>query len=115
MSAFVKAAATALQQQPIVNAVIEGNEIVYRDFVDISVAVSAPSGLVVPVLRNVQTMNFAQIEKSIADYGKKVRIRRNFRILTNFAEKYRPRTASLQWRTWQEELLLFLTVAFLVR
>jgi len=73
MSAFVKAAATALQQQPIVNAVIEGNEIVYRDFVDISVAVSAPTGLVVPVLRNVQTMNFAQIEKSIADYGKKAK------------------------------------------
>lgn len=52
MSGFVKASAIALQQQPIVNAVIDGKDIVYRDFVDISVAVSTPKGLVVPVLRN---------------------------------------------------------------
>lgn len=52
MSGFVKAATNALKNQPVVNAVIDGNEMVYRDFVDISVAVSTPKGLVVPVLRN---------------------------------------------------------------
>ena len=52
MSAFVRAATAALQEQPIVNAVIDGTDIVYRDFVDISVAVATPTGLVVPVLRN---------------------------------------------------------------
>merc|ERR1712213_209001 len=54
MSAFVKASAYALTKQPTVNAVIEGQETVYRDFVDISVAVATPKGLVVPVLRNVE-------------------------------------------------------------
>ena len=52
MSGFVKASAIALKEQPVVNAVIEGGDMVYRDFIDISVAVSAPKGLVVPVLRN---------------------------------------------------------------
>jgi 2-oxoglutarate dehydrogenase E2 component (dihydrolipoamide succinyltransferase) len=52
VSAFVKAATAAINEQPIVNAVIDGNDIVYRDFVDISVAVATPSGLVVPVIRN---------------------------------------------------------------
>lgn len=52
MSGFVKAATLALQDQPVVNAVIDGKDMVYRDFVDMSVAVSTPSGLVVPVLRN---------------------------------------------------------------
>ena len=52
MSAFVKAATTALKEQPIVNAVIDGNDLVYRDFVDISVAVATPTGLMVPVIRN---------------------------------------------------------------
>lgn len=52
MSAFVKASVAALQEQPVVNAVIDGNDMVYRDFIDISVAVSTPSGLVVPALRN---------------------------------------------------------------
>ena len=52
MSGFVKAATLALKDQPVVNAVIDGKDMVYRDFVDISVAVSAPKGLVVPVLRN---------------------------------------------------------------
>jgi 2-oxoglutarate dehydrogenase E2 component (dihydrolipoamide succinyltransferase) len=63
MSAFVKASAAALKEQPIVNAVIDKNEIVYRDFVDISVAVSTPTGLVVPVLRNCQSMGYADVEK----------------------------------------------------
>lgn len=75
MSAFVKAAAFALHDQPAVNAVIDDSakEIVYRDYVDISVAVSTPRGLVVPVLRNVETMNFADIERTIAELGEKAR------------------------------------------
>ncbi|XP_055542895.1 dihydrolipoyllysine-residue succinyltransferase component of 2-oxoglutarate dehydrogenase complex, mitochondrial isoform X2 [Wyeomyia smithii] len=73
MSAFCKAAAYALQDQPVVNAVIEENEIVYRDYVDISVAVASPKGLVVPVLRNVEGMNFADIELSIAGLADKAK------------------------------------------
>ncbi|XP_030069590.1 dihydrolipoyllysine-residue succinyltransferase component of 2-oxoglutarate dehydrogenase complex, mitochondrial [Microcaecilia unicolor] len=75
MSAFVKAAAFALQEQPIVNAVIDDatKEIVYRDYIDVSVAVSTPRGLVVPVLRNVETMNFADIERTINELGEKAR------------------------------------------
>lgn len=65
MSAFVRAATTALIDQPVVNAVIDGNDLVYRDFVDISVAVATPSGLVVPVIRNCQERGFASIEKVI--------------------------------------------------
>ncbi|XP_056150531.1 dihydrolipoyllysine-residue succinyltransferase component of 2-oxoglutarate dehydrogenase complex, mitochondrial-like [Lampris incognitus] len=75
MSAFVKAAAHALTDQPAVNAVIDDTtkEIVYRDYVDISVAVATPKGLVVPVIRNVETMNFADIEKTINALGEKAR------------------------------------------
>lgn len=71
MSMFVGAACKALQEQPIVNAVIDGDDIVYRDYVDISVAVSSPTGLVVPVLRDVQNLDFAGIEQTIAAYGEK--------------------------------------------
>ncbi|XP_066994554.2 dihydrolipoyllysine-residue succinyltransferase component of 2-oxoglutarate dehydrogenase complex, mitochondrial [Anabrus simplex] len=73
MSAFVKASAYALQDQPVVNAVIDGNEIIYRDYIDISVAVATPKGLVVPVLRNVEGMNYADIELGIAALGEKAR------------------------------------------
>ncbi|XP_045067149.1 dihydrolipoyllysine-residue succinyltransferase component of 2-oxoglutarate dehydrogenase complex, mitochondrial [Coregonus clupeaformis] len=75
MSAFVKASAHALMDQPSVNGVIDDTtkEIVYRDYVDISVAVATPKGLVVPVIRNVETMNFADIEKTINGLGEKVR------------------------------------------
>ncbi|XP_025910658.1 dihydrolipoyllysine-residue succinyltransferase component of 2-oxoglutarate dehydrogenase complex, mitochondrial-like, partial [Apteryx rowi] len=75
MSAFVKAAAFALQDQPVVNAVIDDTtkEIVYRDYVDISVAVATPRGLVVPVIRNVENMNFADIERAIHELGEKAR------------------------------------------
>eukprot|EP00088_Acartia_fossae_P008434 TRINITY_DN14027_c0_g1_i1.p1 TRINITY_DN14027_c0_g1~~TRINITY_DN14027_c0_g1_i1.p1 ORF type:complete len:460 (+),score=136.29 TRINITY_DN14027_c0_g1_i1:28-1407(+) len=73
MSAFVKASAYALTKQPTVNAVIDGNDTVYRDFVDISVAVATPKGLVVPVLRNVESMNYADIEKGIAALGAKAK------------------------------------------
>lgn len=75
MSAFVKAAAYGLQDQPVVNAVIDDSstEIIYRDYVDISVAVATPKGLVVPVLRNVERMNFAEIELEINALGEKAR------------------------------------------
>ena len=63
MSAFIRAATVALKEQPIVNAVIDQNDLVYRDFVDISVAVATPAGLVVPVVRNCQNLGFADIEK----------------------------------------------------
>lgn len=72
MSAFVGASVHALKHQPIVNAVIDENEIVYRDYIDISVAVATPKGLVVPVLRNCENMHFAQIEQNIALLGEKV-------------------------------------------
>ncbi|MFM5949105.1 MAG: 2-oxoglutarate dehydrogenase complex dihydrolipoyllysine-residue succinyltransferase [Novosphingobium sp.] len=73
MGFFAKAACLALKDIPSVNARIEGDEIVYHPYVDMSVAVSAPNGLVVPVVRDVQDMSFAQIEKAIADYGKKAK------------------------------------------
>ena len=63
MSLFMKASAHCLLEQPIVNAVIDGKEIVYRDYVDISVAVATPSGLMVPVIQNVEKKGFALIDK----------------------------------------------------
>ena len=73
MSAFSKASAYALEQSPIINAVIDDatNEIVYRDFVDISVAVSTDKGLVVPVLRNVEKMDYFGIEKELNNLATK--------------------------------------------
>ncbi|MBC7158509.1 MAG: 2-oxoglutarate dehydrogenase complex dihydrolipoyllysine-residue succinyltransferase [Porphyrobacter sp.] len=73
MSFFAKAACLALKDVPSVNARIDGDTIVYHDYVDLSVAVSAPNGLVVPVVRNVDAMSFAAIEQAIADYGKKAK------------------------------------------
>ena len=69
MSFFAKASCLALKDVPSINAQIEGDEIVYHDFVDISVAVSAPNGLVVPVVRDADKKSFAQIELDIADFG----------------------------------------------
>lgn len=69
MSAFVKAASDALHLVPAVNAVIDGDELVYRDYTDISIAVATPKGLVVPVLRNVDALNFAGIEKVCLERG----------------------------------------------
>ncbi|PIA57634.1 hypothetical protein AQUCO_00600392v1 [Aquilegia coerulea] len=71
MSGFVKAAVSGLQNQPIINAVIDGDDIIYRDYVDISIAVGTPKGLVVPVIRNAERMNFADIEKEINNLAKK--------------------------------------------
>lgn len=72
MSPFVKACSLALKEVPAANASIEGDEIVYRDYVDMSVAVATPKGLVTPVVRNAEGMNFVEIEKEIAGLGKKV-------------------------------------------
>ena len=73
MSAFMKASVQALKEQPVVNAAIDGNEMVYRDFIDISTAVSTPTGLVVPVIRNCQDMGFHHLEQALADLAKKAR------------------------------------------
>ena len=73
MGFFVKAACLAARDIPAVNAYIEGDEIVYHDYVDVSVAVSAPNGLVVPVIRNADKMSFAKIEKTIADFGRRAK------------------------------------------
>ncbi|HEX5122409.1 MAG TPA: 2-oxoglutarate dehydrogenase complex dihydrolipoyllysine-residue succinyltransferase [Rhodanobacteraceae bacterium] len=73
MSFFVKAACEALKRHPIVNASVDGNDVIYHGYQDISVAVSTDKGLVTPVLRDAQSMSFAEIEKAIATYAKKAR------------------------------------------
>ena len=73
MSLFAKACAAALMEFPEVNAMIDGNEIVYHDFVDISIAISTPTGLVVPPVHNVESLNFAQIEHKIKELAVKAR------------------------------------------
>jgi 2-oxoglutarate dehydrogenase E2 component (dihydrolipoamide succinyltransferase) len=71
MSFFVKAAVHALKKYPVVNASIDGNDIVYHGYFDIGIAVSSPRGLVVPIVRDVDQLSIAGIEKQIADYGKR--------------------------------------------
>jgi len=71
MSFFVKAAMAALKRYPVVNASIDGNDIVYHGYFDIGIAVGSPRGLVVPILRDVDQLTFADIEKKIADFGKR--------------------------------------------
>ena len=73
MSFFARAAVRALQRFPAVNAYIEGMDIAYHDYCDIGVAVGSPRGLVVPILRNVEGMSFAEIESKIADFGNRAR------------------------------------------
>jgi 2-oxoglutarate dehydrogenase E2 component (dihydrolipoamide succinyltransferase) len=73
MSFFTKAACMALQEWPAVNAQIDGNEIIYHDFCDISIAVSSPKGLVVPVIRNAEKMSFAEIEQEVVRLAVKAR------------------------------------------
>ncbi|MEL7240333.1 MAG: dihydrolipoyllysine-residue succinyltransferase, partial [Planctomycetota bacterium] len=73
MSFFVKAAVEALKAFPALNAYIDGEDIIYHDFYDIGVAVGGGRGLVVPVLRNAERMSFAQVEKTIGDFGKRAR------------------------------------------
>jgi 2-oxoglutarate dehydrogenase E2 component (dihydrolipoamide succinyltransferase) len=73
MSFFIKAAVAALKEIPAVNAEIDGTDIIYKNFYDIGVAVGSPQGLVVPVLRNAEQLNLAQIENGVAELGKKAR------------------------------------------
>ena len=73
MSFFAKAAANALQKHPIINASVDGNDIIYHGYADISIAVATDKGLVTPVLRNVERMSFADIEQGIATFAKKAR------------------------------------------
>ena len=73
MGFFTKAVALAARDVPSVNAQIDGDEIIYHNYLDVSVAVSAPNGLVVPVVRNADAMSFAQIEKAIGDFGAKAK------------------------------------------
>lgn len=71
MSFFVKASLAALKKYPVLNASVDGNDIVYHGYFDIGIAVGSPRGLVVPILRNVDQLSLAEIEKQIADFGKK--------------------------------------------
>jgi 2-oxoglutarate dehydrogenase E2 component (dihydrolipoamide succinyltransferase) len=73
MSFFVKAAVAALKKFPIVNASIEGTDVIYHEYYDVGVAVSTDRGLVVPVVRNADKLGFADIERQIADYGSRAR------------------------------------------
>ncbi len=73
MSFFVKAAVHALKKFPVLNASVDGNDIVYHGYFDIGIAVGSPRGLVVPILRNADQMSFAEIEKKIAEYGQKAK------------------------------------------
>ena len=73
MSFFTKAAVEALKKIPIINASVDGTDIIYHDYFDIGIAVSSSRGLVVPIIRNADTLSFAAIEKTIGDYGQKAR------------------------------------------
>jgi 2-oxoglutarate dehydrogenase E2 component (dihydrolipoamide succinyltransferase) len=73
MSFFVKAAVAALKKYPVLNASVDGNDIVYHGYFDVGIAVGSPRGLVVPILRNADQMSFADIEKKIAEYGTKAK------------------------------------------
>jgi 2-oxoglutarate dehydrogenase E2 component (dihydrolipoamide succinyltransferase) len=73
MSFFVKAAVHALKKYPVLNASVDGNDIVYHGYFDIGIAVGSPRGLVVPILRNADQMSFADIEKKIAEFGQKAK------------------------------------------
>ncbi|MEN9543823.1 MAG: hypothetical protein RLZZ598_656, partial [Pseudomonadota bacterium] len=73
MSFFVKAAVAALKKFPVINARVDGNDIVYHGYFDIGIAVGSPRGLVVPILRNCDQLNFAEIEKKIAEFGQKAK------------------------------------------
>ncbi len=73
MSFFVKAAVAALKKYPVLNASVDGNDIVYHGYFDIGIAVGSPRGLVVPIIRNADQMSFAEIEKTIATFGQKAK------------------------------------------
>ena len=73
MGFFVKAAVTALKRYPVINASVDGNDIVYHGYIDIGIAVGSPRGLVVPILRDADQMSIADIEKKIAEFGQKAK------------------------------------------
>ncbi len=73
MSFFVKAAVAALKKYPVLNASVDGNDIVYHGYFDVGIAVGSPRGLVVPIIRNADQLTFAEIEKTIADFGVRAR------------------------------------------
>ena len=106
MSAFAKASILAMKDVPTVNASIEGpgggDTIVYRDFVDVSVAVATPKGLVTPVVRNAESLDMIGIEQAIAELGKKVSGRIFARQITD--KHSRPATTSSRLRIWLEVL-----------
>jgi len=116
MSAFSRACVLAMKDIPAVNASIEGpnggDTIVYRDYVDISVAVATEKGLVTPVVRNTETMDLVGIERTIAELGKKVRFNG---ISSGFnSNHYRLVTTNSPSKTWQGEPSRSATVASLV-
>lgn len=118
MSAFSRACVLAMKDIPAVNASIEGpgggDTIVYRDYVDISVAVATEKGLVTPVVRNTETMDLVGIEKSIAELGKKV-IFIDFDSLYMLAnDNLRPVITSLRLRIWLVGLLPLATAEYSV-
>ena len=71
MSFFVKAAVVALKRYPVMNASVDGNDVIYHGYFDIGIAVGSPRGLVVPILRNVDQLSLAEIEKQIAEFGRR--------------------------------------------
>ena len=73
MSFFVRSSVVALQEYPAVNAEIDGDDIIYKHFVHMGIAIGAPNGLIVPVIRNVERMSFAEIERTVADFSKRAR------------------------------------------
>lgn len=117
MSAFSRACVLAMKDIPAVNASIEGpnggDTIVYRDYVDISVAVATEKGLVTPVVRNTETMDLVGIEKSIAELGKKV-CSFPYMHLDQYSPDVRPGTTNSRSRIWLGELSLSATAASLV-
>jgi hypothetical protein len=122
MSAFSRAAVLAMRDLPAVNASIEGpnggDTIVYRDYVDISVAVATEKGLVTPVVRNTESLDLIGIEKAIDDMGKKVsrNIKKNLtRSGLNADYEFRLETGSSRSRTWLAGPLPSATAAFLDR
>jgi 2-oxoglutarate dehydrogenase E2 component (dihydrolipoamide succinyltransferase) len=120
MSAFSRASVLAMRDIPAVNASIEGpnggDTIVYRDYVDISVAVATEKGLVTPVVRNTETMDLVSIEKSIADLGKKVIQTTNPSLpLLHADQRTRPVTTNSPSKTWLAVPSPSATVVFLAR
>jgi 2-oxoglutarate dehydrogenase E2 component (dihydrolipoamide succinyltransferase) len=98
MGAFARACALVLKEIPAANAYIDGEDIVYRDYVDLSVAVATPKGLVTPVVRGVESMGIVEIEKEIATFGKKVSTRGFLLSYADIWGYYRHEMANSHWK-----------------